>query len=146
MRIFLLLIISLILTCTPKFSLASKEQNGIIPPKTTVIIRNELSQGESLTIHCKSKNDDLHKQVIQYNESYQWRFRVDLWDSTHFFCGIITGRGWGIYDIYVAKRDFQWPSRRCPKTCEWKVRKDGVHGFEEFGNEDLFFVWKNKTL
>ncbi|WCJ25999.1 Plant self-incompatibility protein S1 family [Euphorbia peplus] len=132
---FYVLIVSLIFSSIPKFGLA----------KTTVIIHNDVGPGEIVKVHCKSKDDDLGIHVVQFNQSYQWRFRVDWMDRTLFFCGIATRHGSGIYDIYKAKRDFRSPWRRCPHTCTWKVRNDGAHGFEEFGNEDLFFAWKNVT-
>ncbi|XP_059668927.1 S-protein homolog 28-like [Cornus florida] len=75
-------------------------------PKITVIIYNDLEEGVNLNVHCKSRNDDLGKNVS------------------------------GVYDTYVAGRDI------CNK-CVWKAKKDGLHGYEDFGSdlESFFFKW-----
>ncbi|KAK9288939.1 hypothetical protein L1049_017410 [Liquidambar formosana] len=42
--------------------------------KTRVTIINELGEGLNLTVHCKSKDDDLGQHVIGYQMSYDFRF------------------------------------------------------------------------
>ncbi|WCJ26843.1 Plant self-incompatibility protein S1 family [Euphorbia peplus] len=136
------LIISLIHSCTPKFSLASDEGNGLTQ-RTKVFIYNDIGQGENLSVHCKSKDDDLGTHAVQYNQSYQWEFKVDLFDRTRFSCELTARHGSGTYDIYVATRDYHG---RCPDTCNWKIRKNGVNGLDKSGKEDLYFAWQDIRL
>ncbi|GAV64192.1 Self-incomp_S1 domain-containing protein, partial [Cephalotus follicularis] len=85
----------------------------------------------NVTIHCKSKNDDLGIHVISSGQSYGWGFKINFWQTTLFFCGFTTEKGRGVYDIYKASRD----NLRClndygsGNTCFWDVEDDGVHGY-----------------
>lgn len=118
-------------------------------PVTHVRIYNNLG-GDDLTIHCKSKNDDLGTHVIYNNQCYTWKFRINIWESTLFFCGLSWKGGSGVYDIYKARRDYN--KVRCMKECDWFVTKDGIEGYTESypfysrkHERDIVFEWQNKT-
>ncbi|GAV64184.1 Self-incomp_S1 domain-containing protein, partial [Cephalotus follicularis] len=88
--------------------------------KARVLITNNMPS--NVTIHCKSKDDDLGIHVIPTTQSYEWGFRVNFWETTLFFCGFTTKKGGGVYDIFNAMRD----EHRCVDgTCIWHVRDDG---------------------
>ncbi|GAV79532.1 Self-incomp_S1 domain-containing protein [Cephalotus follicularis] len=92
----------------------------------------------NVTIHCKSKDDDLGVHVLSYGKPYEWSFNVNFWKTTLFFCGFISQYGSGVYDIFRADRDLG----RC-RICLWEVREDGVHGFKDnASNDDLWFKWQ----
>ena len=38
----------------------------------------------TLTVHCKSKNDDLGEHVLRTGENYSWNFKENFWRSTLF--------------------------------------------------------------
>ncbi|GAV64186.1 Self-incomp_S1 domain-containing protein, partial [Cephalotus follicularis] len=102
-----------------------------------VEITNE--QASDITIHCKSKDDDLGIHVISTDKSFGWGFRRNIWESTLFFCGFTTPKGRGVYDIYKLSRDLH----RCNpnNTCYWDVTDDGVHGYN--GDKmDILFQWQ----
>ncbi|GAV89135.1 Self-incomp_S1 domain-containing protein, partial [Cephalotus follicularis] len=90
-----------------------------------------------VTIHCKSRDDDLGWHVISKGNFVKWWFRLNFWETTLYFCGITTQYGGGVYDIYKAKRDM----KRC-HFCNWVVQQDGVHGFKDGANkDDIWFKW-----
>ncbi|XP_038698049.1 S-protein homolog 5-like [Tripterygium wilfordii] len=78
-----------------------------IPKKVTTHINNDLGPGIDLTLHCKSKEDDLGEHVLQYHDQgYEFRFRPNIWGSTLFFCSFSWQGGpihW--FDIYDYRRD-----------------------------------------
>ncbi|GAV64188.1 Self-incomp_S1 domain-containing protein, partial [Cephalotus follicularis] len=83
----------------------------------------------NVTIHCKSKDDDLGIHVISSAQFYEWRFTVNFWQTTLYFCGFTTEKGRGVYAIYKASRD----GVRCHpnNTCVWDVKDDGLHGYSD---------------
>ncbi|POO03423.1 Self-incompatibility protein [Trema orientale] len=110
--------------------------NGI--SKTTVSIFNILPDELKLTIHCKSKNDDLGIHELRSNESFAWSFRDNFFDTTLFFCGFSWRDASLSFDIYKATRD----RFRCPLNCTWVANYDGVYGYSENdGGDDIIFRW-----
>lgn len=110
----------------------------ISPPKTVVRIYNELGDGLNLSIHCKSKDDDLGVHVIVNTQDYYWQFKVNFLGTTLFFCRFSWRDNSGAFDIYKAGRDLY----RCPTKCNWQVFQDGIHGLRQADNvTDILFKW-----
>ncbi|XP_058002172.1 S-protein homolog 6-like [Hevea brasiliensis] len=145
--LILFLIIILSLEHAPTTSarlqaLSVQEKFYFFPIGTKVQIYNNAGEGENVTVHCKSKDNDLGTNVLQADQSFQWKFLVNFVETTLFFYSFTWRRNTGVYDTYTAKRDLK---KRCPTKCIWKVFQNGVHGFRErTGKEDLYFRW-NKT-
>ncbi|XP_031374191.1 S-protein homolog 27-like [Punica granatum] len=97
----------------------------------------------SFTIHCKSKNDDLKTHVVEPGQKYGFRFRVDFFGTTLFFCGAKWHGGHVVFDIYKADRDDMY---RCPYHCRWEARGDAIVGYmEHYPNPDIVIPW-NKSF
>ncbi|KAG4149004.1 hypothetical protein ERO13_D05G317533v2 [Gossypium hirsutum] len=77
---------------------------GILVHKVDLLIYNDLQNGTFLTIHCKSKQDDLGVQLLAYRDYFEVNMQ---WDAT---------RHW--FDIYTSERD------TCT-YCSWNVRPNG---------------------
>lgn len=54
--------------------------------KKTVRITNAVGANTDLTVHCKSKDDDLGDHVLHSGESFEFHFRQNFWGSTLFYC------------------------------------------------------------
>ncbi|KAM6565506.1 hypothetical protein CsatA_024634 [Cannabis sativa] len=109
--------------------------------KTTVEIYNKLDNGTLLTVHCKSKDDDLGSHDLSENQSFRWKFRINIYGTTLFYCRFTWKGGSKTFNIFDAKRD----ENRCPPTCIWRVRNDGVHAYHDVNQkddqDDIFFKW-----
>lgn len=79
--------------------------------RTHVRIFNNLGDNQGVSIHCKSKDNDLGTNVIYNDQCYGWHFHSNIWGITLFFCHFSWSGGEGTYDIYKAKRD-------C-RRCDW---------------------------
>ncbi|XP_024029586.1 S-protein homolog 4-like [Morus notabilis] len=75
--------------------------------KTHVHMTNDLGTGTDLTVHCKSKDDDLGIHVVAPNGSYGFRFAPNIFGGTLFFCRMEWPGNSHYFDIYVQKRDRQ---------------------------------------
>ncbi|XP_026377177.1 S-protein homolog 29-like [Papaver somniferum] len=49
-------------------------------------VRNDISDKTVLTIHCKSKDDDLGEHKLAYGQSFNWTFHQNFMRSTMFWC------------------------------------------------------------
>ncbi|KAJ8759238.1 hypothetical protein K2173_006758 [Erythroxylum novogranatense] len=106
---------------------------------TTVRIFNKMKDGSSFTIHCKSKDDDLGSHVIEVGKSYEWKFRINFWSTTLFFCNTYWKDKFIGFNAFDAKRD----STRCDWVCIWDGFEDGLYGYlEKPPIPDLHYVWK----
>ncbi|MED6198403.1 hypothetical protein PIB30_066014 [Stylosanthes scabra] len=114
-------------------------------PKTSVEIQNVLEGRDDLTIHCKSKDDDLGVQYLKPRENFSFRFRPNIFGTTLFFCSFAWKGGvcrW--FDIYEHDRD-----EHCTK-CTWQIFKEGPCRFTvddyDYGGEhgvvdELCYDW-----
>ncbi|XP_039048909.1 S-protein homolog 2-like [Hibiscus syriacus] len=98
---------------------------------TTVIINNNLKNRKDLTIHCKSKDDDLGVHVLSYGESYDFEFEPDIFWRTLFFCRMTwNGKShwYDVYDEYVER--LYGDSGGCLQIeddkCVWNVIEFGL--------------------
>ncbi|MBA0692676.1 hypothetical protein Goari_010213 [Gossypium aridum] len=91
---------------------------GLFEPKVHVLIYNDLQNGADLTIHCKSKNDDLGVHLLTYRNDYEFKFRPSILLDTWFYCSMQWNGTMHWFDIYTSKRD------TCT-FCLWNVRPEG---------------------
>ncbi|CAI0418538.1 unnamed protein product [Linum tenue] len=109
------------------------------PTRVTVI--NMLTAKSDLTIHCKSKDDDLGEHVLPYQQSFAWNFRPNFWQTTLFFCSF-AWQGSGdshSFDIYVQRRD----QSRCV-DCRWAITENGPCLYKWRSSDyDVCYPFKN---
>ncbi|KAH7521865.1 S-protein homolog 24-like [Ziziphus jujuba] len=92
--------------------------------KYDVVIVNFLGENMTLNLHCQSKDDDLGVHDLPYTDVFEWRFDVNIWRTTLFYCDMGSGDLKGRFDIFVAKRDLN----RCGNDkCIWHVMRDGLY-------------------
>lgn len=90
-----------------------------------VVIVNELSDKLDLTVHCKSKDDDLGVQLLHHDKSFEFNFKNNIFGSTLFFCSFQWNGAFHWFDIYKDSRD------SCD-GCKWVINNDGPCFFGTF--------------
>ncbi|KAK9290466.1 hypothetical protein L1049_008636 [Liquidambar formosana] len=108
----------------------------IVLGKVHVRIMNRLGCGRAMNIHCQSRNDDLGYLVVPDGSETEWRFSVNFWGTTLFYCDVQwNNSNWHHFDAYSYKHD----SARCRTECSWMISKDGLlfNYNQEYGNWDL---------
>lgn len=112
--------------------LSSEYAEAFYFKKVHVYVTNKLQGGKTLTVSCKSKDDDLGVHKLAHNQTFEWSFRNNIWDSTLFWCHM----GWykkgnklvySKYNIYKATRD----QIRCFKRCYWSILDAGLYSFSD---------------
>ncbi|OVA10710.1 Plant self-incompatibility S1 [Macleaya cordata] len=97
-------------------------------PRVRVSIVNDLANKSMLTIHCKSRDDDLGEHKLDFGQDFHFKFTINLSFTTLFWCSM----SWtdsnghliqGTFDTYKANRDWLL----CRKNCIYPVRQDGVY-------------------
>ncbi|KAJ6863716.1 hypothetical protein NC652_040310 [Populus alba x Populus x berolinensis] len=96
----LLILLSLLLLI-----IATCDAAGCLWKPTRLNINNDLGPGLDLTIHCKSKNNDLGQHVVPFGGEYTIDFCSNFWRSTLFFCGVSWSGKFHWFDVYDASRD-----------------------------------------
>lgn len=85
-----------------------------------VSISNSLKHGGDLTIHCKSKDDDLGVHLLRHGQSISWNFGRNLFGNTLFYCSFQWNDDLRWFDIYRQIRD----SEKCT-SCYWFIKQSG---------------------
>ncbi|TYI84171.1 hypothetical protein E1A91_D05G345600v1 [Gossypium mustelinum] len=86
--------------------------------KVDVLIYNYLQNGTDLTVHCKSKDDDLGVHLLAFRNYYEFKFRPNLFGTTLFYCSMQWDGRMHWLDIYTSERD------TCT-YCLWNVKPEG---------------------
>ncbi|KAL2335877.1 hypothetical protein Fmac_010323 [Flemingia macrophylla] len=88
--------------------------------KTHVRVTNTLEGGLDLTVHCKSKDNDIGIQHLRPNGFFEFSFRPNYFGTTLFYCSFQWQNVIHWFDIYVDKRDWT----RCT-DCYWSIKTTG---------------------
>ncbi|GER32227.1 plant self-incompatibility protein S1 family [Striga asiatica] len=105
--ILLLTINILITTTSPRALLHSK-----LIDDTTVKVQNDINEGESISIHCYSSEDDIGTHHLSYGSAITWKFEVNVWGTRKFWCDFNIKHGSGKYGVYTRKVNL-----RCGDVC-----------------------------
>ncbi|KAI9100903.1 hypothetical protein K1719_024027 [Acacia pycnantha] len=116
----------------------STEEKISILPQRHVTIKNDLGQDILLTIHCKSKNDDLGSHNLSLHSTFHWDFKSNAFTmNTLFYCYVYFGKVEGTFNAYDAARD----DASCT-DCKWSIKTDGAYWYNpENGKWDRLYRW-----
>ncbi|XP_024924731.1 S-protein homolog 5-like [Ziziphus jujuba] len=90
--------------------------------KEVVTIVNALGPDLVLTVHCKSKDDDLGIHNIPYKDgNYSFTFKPNIWGTTQYWCNFLWIGGNHYFDIYIDMRDYPI----CNNVCSWQIYPNG---------------------
>ncbi|XP_058723151.1 S-protein homolog 2-like [Vicia villosa] len=82
---------------------------------------NSLENKSTLTVHCKSADDDLGVHVLQPGDNYGFKFGVSFIAVTQFFCGFTWNGVLHWFDIYI---DTSYNRSYC-SHCNWNIYESG---------------------
>ncbi|KAE9587768.1 putative plant self-incompatibility S1 [Lupinus albus] len=94
--------------------------DGWLGKYTHIYIKNGLDKGTPLTVHCKSKDDDLGVHVLKYDEEYKFQFEPNFFQNTLFFCGFTWDSKLHKFDIYNQGVH----ENMCKPDCKWSITRD----------------------
>jgi hypothetical protein len=130
------------------FAFEAKETTSAFYHRVTVTIINALSAPPtptSITVHCKSKDDDLGFHTLVFGGVYKFSFKPIFFPRTKntlFFCSFTwPGNPFRHYlDIYDQKRD------GCT-DCSWQIMIDGGCQYNKrSGLYNRCYRWKSIIL
>ncbi|KAK0584845.1 hypothetical protein LWI29_019611 [Acer saccharum] len=104
-----------------------------------VQVINDIGAGSDLTVHCKSKDDDLGVCILPFQQSFEFHFHKSVFSTTQFYCSMAWSGAFKWFDIYIQRRD----DSICGKQCVWKIKPTGpcVHNVGSPG--DTCYKWNN---
>lgn len=111
-------------------------EESLLLPETTVTTINKMA-GPVLSVHCKSKDDDLGAHILQPDGSYSFTFRPNVFGTTLFTC-IFQWTETHNFAIF----DFHRDGNRCT-DCRWEIYRDGpclLHP-KDLGTYNVCFPW-----
>ncbi|KAK2400934.1 hypothetical protein P8452_07766 [Trifolium repens] len=118
-----------------------ESENCFLTDHMTVNITNTLSGNLDLTIHCKSKEDDLGEHLLHHGESFTWRFCNRLIGSTLFYCSFRWNNELHWYNAYDEARDLYHCHPN--KHCIYLVKQSGPCKMIDYDESHAFcYPWK----
>lgn len=106
--------------------------------KTYVEINSNLPPETTLTVYCKSKNNDLGIHTITSNRAWAFKFKPNFLKTTLFFCSFSWPGQFHWFDIYDENRD------DCTQ-CIWTTFPNGPCRLNETRGIDFCFPWNPPT-
>jgi hypothetical protein len=115
-----------------------------------VQVVNGLSSGDTLFLHCKSKDDDLGMHYLQVGSEFSWHFEENFWGSTLFWCNMRTDKAHASLNVFwlseyeEPKYGFRFIARTCECffstkcTCIWTAKDDGIYLLNIPENKEIF--------
>ncbi|KAM7466301.1 hypothetical protein LguiB_013863 [Lonicera macranthoides] len=97
-----------------------------------------------LVFRCQSKDDDLGYQKLLVGQEYYWKFRVNLFGTTLFFCHFYWGDKDKVFDVFKASThipDCSPVDEDIPR-CYWLVKDDGFYFSNKMGDPADSFDWE----
>ncbi|KAF8393870.1 hypothetical protein HHK36_020068 [Tetracentron sinense] len=111
--------------------------NSIVLAEVHVRIMNKLGYGRSMNIHCQSQDDDFGILILPDGYETEWRFSINFWGSTLFYCDVQWDNSLMLYhfDAYSTDRDLE----RCQTECRWMITPEGMlYGYnQKYGNWEI---------
>lgn len=122
-------------------SVAATVLIGQTEGKMSVRIVNQLP--DTLSLHCKSADNDLGQQYIAPGQQYFFDFELNFWGTTDFWCFFNWGAKWGHFDVWTGPGmwgEGAWPC----KQCLWEVQPGGFYRAQDGaggGQPQLIYPW-----
>ncbi|GER32228.1 plant self-incompatibility protein S1 family [Striga asiatica] len=108
---------------------------------TTVKVKNDINEGESISIHCYSSEDDNGTHHLSYGSAIHWNFKVNVWGTTNLWCDFNTKHGSENYGVYTRKVNV-----RCGEVCVWMIREGGLCLLQTNDDKEVLFYVSSNTI
>ncbi|XP_057440033.1 S-protein homolog 29-like [Lotus japonicus] len=96
--------------------------------KKTVRVQNDLGNGVTLFVQCRSKDDDLGPHYLSNGQYQEWSFINSVFGVTLFWCNI----GWNdvkkSFIVYNVDRD----GHVCGSRCWRSIKSDGAYFYHQY--------------
>lgn len=105
-----------------------------------VSVMNRLGSDKVMSLHCKSRDNDLGEQRVADGSEFSWDFDKNIWGTTQFFCdlGLNQSADSFQFNSYEFGRDFV----RCENQCLWLVSGEGMYGLnDQTGFWEFMYQW-----
>ncbi|KAF8394185.1 hypothetical protein HHK36_020392 [Tetracentron sinense] len=113
-------------------------ESRVVIGRQHVYVGNDLGEGLTLNLHCKSKDDDLGAHVLSYGQNQTWGFRTNLFGTTLFWCNFQWGNVSDSHEVYNA----QETEMRKRINTHWLSRQDGLYYYYHDAEEyELQYKW-----
>lgn len=118
------------------------------PNPTTVSITNLISENTTLYLQCKSADDDLGPHVLSYKQSFMWKFTMNQWRTTLYWCSMswVDTNGNELYGSGVVYKKKQVKHCTFGHNCPRVAKIDGLWAtnFNDGSMLDMLFPWSRK--
>ncbi|KAL4012672.1 hypothetical protein IC575_029782 [Cucumis melo] len=122
----LLCIVLLVGLESNKYSCLAQSSKVQLPfSEWKVTITNNIADS-NLVVHCKSKDNDLGKQVIKQGGKYSWTFKENLWSTTLFWCNFKSKYGEVSGEVFWPENGSRLTDQCVKNNCVWFVQVGGV--------------------
>ncbi|OVA18534.1 Plant self-incompatibility S1 [Macleaya cordata] len=139
--LFLLVVVAVF--CIMISSCCQSVYGQIMYDRVHIYAFNDLDPVTTLTIHCKSKDDDLGEHTLTIGQNFQWSFHPNLFETTLFWCSMWWHDSNGklvqaSHEVYRVNREWY----KCATRCYWSIRKDGWYEGPSRGDVHLRYPWQ----
>lgn len=81
-----------------------------------------------LVIHCQSRDDDLGIHRLCVDDEFHWRFRMNIFETTNFFCGFLWDTKNANFSVFYSSLAYAECGHRMKLNhCYWSVQQDGFY-------------------
>lgn len=113
--------------------------------KWQIHVVNRLSNGQILLVHCKSKDNDLGEHKLSVGSEFNWRFKVNFWNTTLFWCYLQKPNGLhSSFEAFWIESTSVWLYDMCyDSNCIWIAKDDGIYLRDNTNQKDvLIHKWE----
>ncbi|CAN8313176.1 unnamed protein product [Cochlearia groenlandica] len=140
--IFVLITFLTILKTSLSFQNKSSVNGDYLFALKHVVITNKMATHAGLVFHCSNKEKDLGFKAILFEESFDFKFRVNLRSTTTYTCTFSWPENVMKFDIFRADRDDSTSSQyRICSECIWYIYESGPCRIRRDGGSPYCFPW-----
>ncbi|MFS8004762.1 putative plant self-incompatibility S1 [Helianthus anomalus] len=113
-----------------------------------VHINSDIIDDDSVTVHCRSKDEDLGTRVLRSpNLEFEWSFCDNIGLTTLFYCHFWWKNFEQTFDVFNHKLS-RWcnENKKEGNTCNWEIKDDGFYLYENHTTWQRLYPWNSKPI